>query len=90
MEDRQKEASIEAASSLGAESNHESQYGDSGHSETPSDNSGHVKVAVVADLVGISYDFGPSNITKSSIRSMESYAQYFPKGYGQPLALNPS
>jgi hypothetical protein len=38
----------------------------------------------VAALAWISYDFGPSKITKTRIGLMESYANYFSKGYGQP------
>jgi uncharacterized protein with von Willebrand factor type A (vWA) domain len=74
--DQQREASTETASPHGAKSN------DSGHSETASNNSGHVKVATAAALAGISYDFGQSNITKTRIGSIENYAHYFSKGYG--------
>jgi hypothetical protein len=42
-----------------------------------------MKVTTAATLAGSSYDFGPSNITKTRIGSMESYACYFPKGYGR-------
>jgi hypothetical protein len=80
--DQQREASTEAASPFGAESDRERKSGDSGGSETASDNSGCMKVAAVAALVGISFNFGQSNITKPHIGSMESYARYFPKGYG--------
>jgi hypothetical protein len=38
----------------------------------------------VTALAGISYDLGPSKISKTRIGSMESYAHYFPKGYGRP------
>jgi hypothetical protein len=46
--------------------------------------SGRLKVAAAAALVEISYDFRPSKIMKTHIGSMESYAHYCPKGYGQP------
>jgi hypothetical protein len=82
LTDQQKEASTEAASSRGAESDCKSQSGDSGDSETASNNSGCLKVAAAAALVGITYDFGPSSVTKGHVGSMESYARYFPKGYG--------
>jgi hypothetical protein len=37
-----------------------------------------------AALAWISYNFGPSNIKKTHVGSMESYTHYFPEGYGQP------
>jgi hypothetical protein len=46
-----------------------------------------MKVAVAAALAGISYGFGPSNITKTQLGMMESYAHYFPKGYSQPPGI---
>jgi hypothetical protein len=46
-----------------------------------------VKVAVVAALAGISYEFGQSNITKTQLGSTESYELYFPKGYGRPSGI---
>jgi hypothetical protein len=81
--DQQREALPEAASPPGAESDRESQSGDSGDNETTFDNSRHMKVVVLAALARISYNFGQSNITKTRIGSMESYACYFPKGYGR-------
>jgi hypothetical protein len=77
-------ASAEAASMHGNESDCESRFGDSGDNETASDNSGRLKVAVVAALAGISYDFGQSFATKTRLTSMESYARYFPKEYCHP------
>jgi hypothetical protein len=35
-------------------------------------------------LAGISYDFGPSTITKNHLASLENNTHYFPKGYGHP------
>jgi hypothetical protein len=52
-----------------------------------SDNSGCLKVAEAVALAEISYDFKPSKIMKTRIGSMESYAHYFPKGYGRPLGV---
>jgi hypothetical protein len=43
-----------------------------------------VKVAAVATLARISYDFGQSTVTKTRLRSLESYTRYFPKGYDHP------
>jgi hypothetical protein len=43
-----------------------------------------VKVVATAALARTSYDFGQSNIMKTCLGSMESYAHYFPKGYGRP------
>jgi hypothetical protein len=42
-----------------------------------------LKVAIVAALTGITYDFGPLGVIKARVGSMENYARYFPKGYGQ-------
>jgi hypothetical protein len=64
--------------SHGAESDHESQIDDSGDSETSSNNSGCLNVAAVAALARICCDFGPSNIPKTHIGSMESYTRYVP------------
>jgi hypothetical protein len=79
--DQLKETSTETGSPRGFDSDRESRYGDSRDSEMASDNSGRLKVAASAALAGISYDFGPSKITKTHIGSMENYAHYFPKGY---------
>jgi hypothetical protein len=84
LADQQREASTKAGSSHGVESVRESQSGDSGDSETASDNSGRLKVVAAVALAGISYDFGLSNIMNTHVESMESYARYFPKGYGRP------
>jgi hypothetical protein len=84
LADQQREASTKAGSSHGVESVRESQSGDSEDSETASDNSGRLKVAAAVALAGISYDFGLSNIMNTHVGSMESYARYFPKGYGRP------
>jgi hypothetical protein len=49
-----------------------------------------VKVGVVAALAGISYDFGMSTVTRTRIRSLESYGRYFPKeGFGDHHARVP-
>jgi hypothetical protein len=77
-------ASTEIGSPHDGDSDRESQSRDSGDSETASNNSSPLKVAVVAALARISYDFDPSKITKIRIGSMESYAYYFPKRYGLP------
>jgi hypothetical protein len=75
---------MEATSSRDAESARESQSGDVGDNETASANSRHLKVVATTALDWISYDFGPSTITKTHLGTMESYSQYFPKGYGRP------
>jgi hypothetical protein len=41
-----------------------------------------LKVPAAAALAGISYDFGPSNITKAHLASLEINTHYFLKGYG--------
>jgi hypothetical protein len=76
-----RETLIEATSLHGADSDRESRSGNSRDCETASDNSRSLKVVAAAALAGISYDFGPSGITKARVRSMEPYARYFPKGY---------
>jgi hypothetical protein len=87
LADQQMVASTEVASTRSTESNCESQSGDSGDSETTSDNSGSLKVAVVASLAGLSHDFGQSTATKTHLTTMESCAHYFPKGYSRPLGV---
>jgi hypothetical protein len=51
-------ASVEASLSREAASNHESQPGDSKESESGSDTITRLKVATVAALAGVTYDFG--------------------------------
>jgi hypothetical protein len=65
-----------------AESDCESQYDSSKDNKTTSDDSRCLKVSAKAALAGITYDFGPSGVTKARIGSMENYTRYFPKGYG--------
>jgi hypothetical protein len=73
--------------SHGAESDHESRFGDFENKENDFDNFGCLKVMAATTLTRISYDFGPSGITKAHIGSMETYARYFPKGYDRgPIA----
>jgi hypothetical protein len=74
----------EAVSKQDVESDCESRSGDSSDSDTASDNSAHLKVVATAALVGISYEFGPSTITKARLASLENNAHYFLKGYGHP------
>jgi hypothetical protein len=85
--DQQQGASTKTGSLHDGDSDHESQSGDSGDIKTASDNSRRLKVAAAAALARISYDFGPSKITKTLIWLMESYAHYFPKGYGWPPGM---
>jgi hypothetical protein len=89
LTDQQRGASTEAGSPCSAEIDRERQSGDSGDSETASNNSGHLKVSMVAALAGISYNFGPSKIMKTCIGSMESYARYFLKGYAPDAESEP-
>jgi hypothetical protein len=76
-------ASTKAALPHSVESNPESQSGDSRDNKTTSNNSGCQKVVAAATLARISYDFSQSIITRTRLTSMESYARYFPMGYGQ-------
>jgi hypothetical protein len=82
--DQRAVASTEVASEQGAESNQESQFGGCGDNETASDKGERVKVGAAAALVGISYDFGMSTITRTQIGSLESYRRNFPKRYDRP------
>jgi hypothetical protein len=84
LTDQQKGALTKTGSPCGVDSDCERWFDDSRDNETTSNNSGCLKVAAAAALAGISYDFGPSKIMKTHIGSMESYAHYFPKGYGRP------
>jgi hypothetical protein len=67
LTDQQRWASTEVHSLCDVESDRESQFGDSGDTGTASDNSGHMKVSAAAALTRISYDFGPSKVTKTRI-----------------------
>jgi hypothetical protein len=87
LADQQVVVMMEVALMCSTESDHESQFGDSGDSETTFDNSRHLKVATTATLAGISYDFRQSSVTKTHLTSMESYAHYFPKGYNPPPSV---
>jgi hypothetical protein len=67
-----------------ATSNHESQSGGFEDSEGDSDTAMHLKVAAVAALVVVTYDFGQSTMTKTRLGSLGKHGHYFPKGYGRP------
>jgi hypothetical protein len=67
-----------------ATSNHESQSGGFEDSEGDSDTAMHLKVAAVAALVVVTYDFGQSTMTKTHLGSLGKHGHYFPKGYGHP------
>jgi hypothetical protein len=55
-----------------------SRSGDYGDTESTSDDSEHVKVAAA---VGITFDFGVSDVGKAHIMSMENNTRYILKGY---------
>jgi hypothetical protein len=84
LTDQEKGALTETGSPRDTDSDHERRSSKFGDNETTSNNIGHLKVTAAAALAGICYDFGPLKITKTRIGSMESYADYFPKGYGRP------
>jgi hypothetical protein len=44
-----------------------------------------MRIGAETALASISYDFGQSMITKAHIATLESFAHYFLRGYGQPL-----
>jgi hypothetical protein len=75
--------STKAASEQGAGFDQGNQSKGFSSDETTSDNGVRVKIGVEAALAGIRYDFGQSAITKACIASLESFARYFPKGYGR-------
>jgi hypothetical protein len=81
-----KDASLDAASSCGAESDCESQSGNSGDSKTGSNNSGHLKVAAVAALAGMSYNFEPSTIMKTCVGRWRVMLAISPRDMAEPLA----
>jgi hypothetical protein len=60
---------------------------DSGDSGNTSDNGSHVKIGVEAALAGISFDFGPSKVTKGHISDLESSSHCFPKGFARPPGM---
>jgi hypothetical protein len=81
-------ASTESASEQGAESNWASQSSGSSNDETASDEGEHVKVGAAAALAGISYDFGPSTLTRIRIGSLESYEGFFRRDTTDLLVVN--
>jgi hypothetical protein len=74
--------STEVSLSLEATSDHESQPGDSEEGESGCDITTRLNVAAEAALVGVTYDFGQSTMTKAHHVSLGSNDHYFPKGYG--------
>jgi hypothetical protein len=80
---QQATVSTETALEHGAGSDQENQSRGSGDDKTVSETGGHVRIGAEDALVGISYDFGKSGITKACIASLENLAHYFPKGYGR-------
>jgi hypothetical protein len=60
---------------------------DSGDSGSTSDNGSHVKIGAEAALAGISFDFGPSKVTKGRISDLESSSRCFPKGFAWPPGM---
>jgi hypothetical protein len=62
-----------------------SSSGGSEDATSESDESGRLKVAVVAVAMGITFNFGVSDVGKARFTSLETNARYFPKGYGRSL-----
>jgi hypothetical protein len=60
---------------------------DSGDSGNTSENGSRVKIGAEAALAGISFDFGPSKVTKGCISNLESSSRCFPKGFAQPPGM---
>jgi hypothetical protein len=71
--------STEAVSSREAEFDRKSRFGDSGDSETASDNSGCLKVAAAAALARITYDFGQSTMMKTTSGLSKATRAIFPR-----------
>jgi hypothetical protein len=67
---------------------HESQLGDFKESESGSDTTTHLKVATVAALAGVTYDFGQSTMMKTCLVSLRNNGHYFPEGYGRPPGVD--
>jgi hypothetical protein len=49
------------------------------------DSSKRAKDAAAATAVGITFDFGVSNMGRTRIAMIETHARYFSKGYYRPL-----
>jgi hypothetical protein len=76
---------MEAASEQGVGSDQGNQSEGSENSKTTFGYDGRMRIGAEAALASISYDFGQSMITKAHIATLESFAHYFLRGYGQPL-----
>jgi hypothetical protein len=61
--------------------------GDTGDSGNASDDGGRVKIRVEACLVGVSFDFGQSKVTRGRILDLKSSSQLFPKGSTRPPGI---
>jgi hypothetical protein len=72
---------VEATSDQGVGSDGENPS--DGYGENASDSDRHVKIGVEAALVGMSYDFGQSTLTKAHVMSLKSFACYFLKGFAR-------
>jgi hypothetical protein len=83
LADEQMVISMEVASEQGPGFDQENQSKGSSDSETTSHNCEHIKIGAATTLAGISYDFGQSTIMKAHLASLESFAHYFPCGYGR-------
>jgi hypothetical protein len=87
LPDDQVITSTEATSEQDVVSNEENPCGDTSDSGNASDNGIHVKIGAEAALVGVSYDFRQSTVTRASITSLKNSARYFPNGFARPPGM---
>jgi hypothetical protein len=78
---------MEATSEQGATSDEENPFGDTGDSGNVFDDGSRVKIGAEAALVGVSYDFERSIVTRGRITSLENSACYFLKGFARPPGM---
>jgi hypothetical protein len=79
-------ALTEATSEQDAGSDEENLSEDTSDSRNVSDNGTRVKIGAEAALIGLSYDFGQSKVTRVGIMSLQNSARYFLKRFpGRPV-----
>jgi hypothetical protein len=78
---------MEATSEQDVGSDEENPSRDTSDSKNASDNGCRVKIGEEAALVGLSYDFRQSKVTRAHITSLMNSTRYFPKGFARPLEV---
>jgi hypothetical protein len=74
---------MEVTSDQDAGSDEEKPSEDTDDNRNASDNGGCVKIGAEAALVGMSYAFGQSKVTRACITSLKNSAHYFLKGFAR-------